>query len=124
MNRFRIGDSVKVDFASVALVVSSSALFGQVPSPPQLPPDSIVAAVKAAYQREFGETIEHPAIYNNPQAVNCRGEGHLTTTAYLRAGVTTTLLSMYMSRDGGSVIRKDRSQVLLARRPLPWNQNP
>ena len=114
MNRFRIGDSVKVDFASVALLVSSSALFGQVPSLPQLPPDSIVAAVKAAYQREFRETIEHPAIYNNPQAVNCRGEGHLTTTAYLKTGVTTTLLSMYMSRDGTTVIRKDRSQVLLA----------
>ncbi|HKD06816.1 MAG TPA: hypothetical protein VKB79_13020 [Bryobacteraceae bacterium] len=70
--------------------------------------------MKAAYQREFGETIEHPAIYNNPRAVDCRGEGHLTTTAYLKAGLTTTLLSMYMSRDGLSVLRTDRSQVLLA----------
>jgi hypothetical protein len=70
--------------------------------------------VKAAYQREFGETIEHPAIYNNPRAVDCRGEGHLTTTAYLKSGFTTTLLSMYMSRDGVSVIRRDLSRALLA----------
>ncbi|SPE32622.1 hypothetical protein SBA3_1900024 [Candidatus Sulfopaludibacter sp. SbA3] len=70
--------------------------------------------MKAAYQREFGETIEHPAIYNNPRAVDCRGEGHLTTTAYLKSGLTTTLLSMYMSRDGVSVIRRDRTQVSLA----------
>ncbi|MBS1854801.1 MAG: hypothetical protein JST11_05515 [Acidobacteria bacterium] len=105
---------MREDFISVALLISSSALFGQVPSLPQQPPDSILAAVKAAYQREFGETIEHPAVYNNPRALDCRGEGHLTTTAYLKAGLTTTLLSMYMSRDGVSVIRKDRSQVLLA----------
>ena len=100
MNRFRIADGMRVDFASVALLVASSSLFGQVPSLPQLPPDSIENAVKAAYQREFGETIEHPAIYNNPQAVDCRGEGHLTTTAYLKTGSGATVLSMYMSRDG------------------------
>ncbi|MGD0776758.1 MAG: hypothetical protein ABSC05_28405 [Candidatus Solibacter sp.] len=98
----------------VALLMSSSALLGQVPSIPPLPPGSIEAAVRAAYQREFGETIGHPAIYNNPQAVDCKGEGRLTTTAYLRTGTTTTLLSMYMSRDGETVIRKTRSQVLLA----------
>ena len=74
---------------------------------------SIGAAVKAAYQREFGRTIEHPAINNNPQAVNCRGEGHLTTTAYLKTAVGMTSLSMYMSRDGTSVIKKAESPVLL-----------
>lgn len=109
-----MADSVRGYFTSVALLISSSALLGQVPALPQPPPDSILTAVKAAYQREFGETIEHPAIYNNPRAVNCRGEGHLTTTAYLKTGITTTLLSMYMSRDGGNVLRKDRSHVLLA----------
>ncbi len=75
---------------------------------------SVADAVKAAYLREFGVTIEHPAIYNNPESVNCRGEGHLTTTAYLNLGGRMTLLSMYMTRDGSSLIRKSRSQVLLA----------
>jgi hypothetical protein len=105
-------DGMRLGFVSVAFLTSSSALLGQVPSIPRLPPDSIEAAVKAAYQREFGEAIEHPAIYNNPESANCRGEGHLTTTAYLRAGASTTLLSMYMSRDGGSVIGTNRLAVL------------
>ena len=105
---------MRVAFTSVAFLIGSTVVFGQAPPLPEPPPDSIVAAVKAAYQREFGVTMEHPAIYNNPLAVDCRGEGHLTTTAYLREGLTTTLLSMYMSRDGGSVIRRNRSQVLLA----------
>jgi hypothetical protein len=98
----------------------SRPLLGQAPSiPPPPPSDSpalrpIEAAVKVAYQREFAQTIEHPAIYNNPQAVDCRGGGHLTTTAYLRTGTTTTLFSMYLSRDGTTVIRKSQSRVLLA----------
>jgi hypothetical protein len=104
---------MRLGFASLELLMSSSALFGQVPSIPLLPLDAIENAVKAAYQRKLGVTIEHPAIYNNPQAVDCRGKGHLTTTAYLRTGATATLLSMYTSRDGRSVIRKTRSQVLL-----------
>ena len=77
-------------------------------------PMAIEGAVKAAYQREFGQTIVHPAIYNNPQAVNCTDAGHLTTTAYVRTGTTTTLFSMYMSRDGATVTRKTRRSVVLA----------
>ena len=95
-------------------VMLSSALIAQALSsgPPAI--TSVDAAVKAAYQREFGRTIEHPAIYNNPLAVDCRGQGHLTTTAYLRTGTTNTLLSMYMSRDGARVIQKTESAVRLA----------
>src|SRR4051812_23400489 len=93
--------------AVAASLVLSTALLRQDPSIPLSPErpgvTSIDAAVRAAYQREFGRTIEHPAIYNNPQSHNCRGEGHLTTTAYLRTGTTTTLLCMYMSRDGATV---------------------
>jgi hypothetical protein len=70
---------------------------------------SIKAAVKSAYQREFSRVIEHPAIYNNSK--DCRGEGHLTTTAYLRNGENTILLSMYMSRDAAEVIRKTETTV-------------
>lgn len=109
-----MADGVRLDFSAVLLLISWNALFGQAPSPPVPTSDSILAAVKAAYQREFGETIEHPAIYNDPQAVNCRGEGHLTTTAYLKAGDTTKLLWMYLSRDGASVIRKNRPELVLA----------
>jgi hypothetical protein len=99
--------------AVAAFLMLSSALLAQAPLIPTSPElrdvTSIEAAVKAAYQREFGRTVEHPAIYNNPQANNCRGEGHLTTTAYLRSGTTTTLLSMYMSRDAATVTRKNES---------------
>ena len=100
--------------AVAAFLMLSSALLGQAPSI-QPSPDlrdvtSIEGVVKAAYQREFGRTIEHPAIHNNP---HCRDEGHLTTTAYLRTGATTTLLSMYMTRDAATVIRKTESAVSL-----------
>jgi hypothetical protein len=79
----------------------------------RLPEAEIEAAVKSAYQREFGATINHPAIYNSPQAVNCSGEGHLMTTAYFKASDTTSqLLSMYMSRDGRVILRKSRYPVL------------
>jgi hypothetical protein len=111
---------IRLGFAVLTMLMLSNTFLGQAPSiPPSPPPGSpglttIEAAVKAAYQREFGETIEHPAVYDNPQAVDCHGEGHLTTTAYLRTDTTTTLLSMYMSRDGTTVTRKSRSQVLLA----------
>ena len=71
------------------------------------------AAVKAAYQRQLGEVIEHPAIYNDPKAVNCRGEGHLTTAAYLKHGNTTTLLTMYMSREADNVFSVTRTAVSL-----------
>jgi hypothetical protein len=110
---------IRLGFAVLTMLMLSNTFLGQAPSiPPSPPPGSpglttIEAAVKAAYQREFGQTMEHPAIYNNPQAVDCRGEGHLTTTAYLRTGTTTTLLSMYMSRDATTVTRESRSQVLL-----------
>ncbi|HEV3485407.1 MAG TPA: hypothetical protein VG106_08370 [Vicinamibacterales bacterium] len=103
----------------VGLLMSSGALLGQAPpgaAPSQVDsraPVSIAAAVRAAYQREFERTIEYPAIYNNPQALNCRGEGHLTTTAYIASGTSLTLLSMYMSRDAATVLRKRQSPVLL-----------
>ena len=93
----------------IALLIWSSPVTGQAPSPPA----PVAAAVKAAYQREFGQTIEHPAIYNNPLALDCLGNGHLTTTAYVRTGTTTTLRSMYMSRDGTTVTQKTQNPVRL-----------
>src|SRR5712671_7056770 len=113
------GGDMRLSSCFVALLFWSSSLIGQAPpshltSGPPVPPTPVEAAVKAAYQREFGETIARPAIYNNPQAVDCSGNGHLTTTAYVRAGTTTTLLSMYMSRDGTGVTRRSRSALALA----------
>jgi hypothetical protein len=74
---------------------------------------AVIALVRAAYQREFGLAVDHPAIYNNVRAVDCRGGGHLTTTAYVRTGSRVALYSMYMSRDGSSVIAKTRSSPAL-----------
>jgi hypothetical protein len=88
------------------ILLLSSALLGQAP------PDPVLENVKAAYRREFGMTIEHPAIYNNPESVDCRGEGHLTATAYLKANPGADLLWMYMSRDGATVIRKSQMHIL------------
>ncbi|HLK68082.1 MAG TPA: hypothetical protein VKU19_31835 [Bryobacteraceae bacterium] len=89
------------------------ALHGQSPAAPPEVPSSIRKAVIAAYQREFGVMIEYPAIYHNPEAVNCKGEGHVTTTAYLRTGTSTRVLSLYLSEEG-TVINKNELHVLLA----------
>ena len=48
-----------------------------------------------------------------PRRSTAEAKGTSLLTAYLKTGAATTLLSMYMSRDGANVIRKDRSQVLL-----------
>jgi len=103
----------RAKLVSVLLMIQPGALLGQPRSAPIPPP--IEAAVKAAYQREFGETIEYPAIYNNPNPVDCRGQKHppFTTTAYLRKDGATTLLTMYISEDG-VVQHKTRSEP-----PLP-----
>src|SRR5215213_4631626 len=53
---------------------------------------SLEQLVSGWYQREFGVSFPRPAIFNDPRAVDCRGDGHLTTTAYLnRSGTTTDL---------------------------------
>src|SRR5688500_5421833 len=44
----------------------------------------VVESVKRAYLREFGQVVDHPAIYNDPSSRDCRGRGHLMTTAYVR----------------------------------------
>jgi len=100
----------------LCLAMSSITLHGQMASSPLSPPaTAISAAVKAAYQREFGETIEYPAIYDNPHPVDCSGKRYppITTTAYLGVGPTATLLTMHLSADG-TVQSKARSQVRLA----------
>ncbi|HTS31314.1 MAG TPA: hypothetical protein VMH81_35820 [Bryobacteraceae bacterium] len=81
---------------SLAMLMAPGALPGQTDTA------SIQAAVRAAYLRQFGEAIEHPAIYENPAPVDCRGNRHppVTTTAYLRRGAATELLTMYLSEDG------------------------
>jgi hypothetical protein len=98
----------------VALLVSSATLsvdstFSR--SSRQL---SLDALVSGWYEREFGETIPRPAIFNDPRAVDCRGDGHLTTTAYLRTSDNTAdVLVLYLTRDGLNLIRKSRANVLV-----------
>ena len=45
-------------------------------SPGQL---SLETLVSGWYEREFGETIPRPAIFNDDRAVDRRRDGHLTT---------------------------------------------
>lgn len=53
-----------------------------------------------------------PAIFNDARAVDCRGDGHLTTTAYLnRSGTSADLLVLYLTRDGLNLIKKTRRQA-------------
>ena len=84
------------------------------PLVPKTARSGVEAAVQAAYAREFGEAIEHPAFYNDdPRAHQCDGEGHLTTTAYFRTSSTTsTLLVMYMSRDGQTFSGRSSGEYL------------
>jgi|SRR5262245_22878298 len=71
------------------------------------------SAVREAYRLAFRETIPAPAIFNDQRSVDCSQNGHLTTTAYLPAsGNRSTLLQMYMSRDGMQVTRRTRSEVI------------
>jgi hypothetical protein len=77
--------------------------------PTSLPPrTAIEEAVRNAYQRELGEPIFRPAIFNDPAAVNCAGAGHLASTAYLRTSTRQSrLLFIYASRDGTQVTRRE-----------------
>jgi len=99
---------------AVALLASSAALsvdsaFSKSAST-QL---SLDALVSGWYEREFGETIPRPAIFNDTRAVDCRGDGHLTTTAYLRTSDNTAdVLVLYLTRDGLNLIRKSRANAL------------
>jgi hypothetical protein len=74
---------------------------------------SLDTLVSGWYEREFGETIPRPAIFNDDRAVDCLGNGHLTTTAFLRTSETTAdVLVMYLTRDGLNLIRQSRRNVL------------
>jgi hypothetical protein len=55
--------------------------------------------------------VPRPAIFNDPRAVDCRGDGHLTTTAYFRTTATTAdLLVLYLTRDGLNLIKKNTAR--------------
>lgn len=83
--------------------------YPEIPVPPAPSPE-LEAAVREGYEREFGESIPRPAIYNDPRSVNCLGEGHLTTTAYLGRD---RVLYMYLSRDGATVKSKQEARATL-----------
>jgi hypothetical protein len=73
----------------------------------------MVASVTAAYQREFGLALEHPAVYGGPTNEGCRGEPHVTTTAYLgKPGGRATLYALLLSPDGGAVLRRTQEDVV------------
>src|SRR5579862_3391273 len=94
------------------LVVASVA--GSVAQVAHTPPPltALEQLVKDAYAREFGVSIQHPAIYDDP-ANGCTGDGHLTSTVYIRTSDTlANVFVLEMSRDGLTVVRKSqRSRV-------------
>ena len=78
--------------------------------PTTLPPRTAVEnAIKDHYTRLFNEPVFRPAIVNDPSYVNCLGQGHLTSTLFLRdpaqSGVSR-LRVLYASRDGTQVERQ------------------
>ena len=89
--------------------VDSYPSYPEIPVPPA-PSRELEAAVRDAYERELGELIPRPAIYNDPRSVNCLGEGHLTTTAYLGQD---RVMYMYLSRDGATVTLKSDGRATL-----------
>ena len=95
------------------LVVGSVVLSAGQVAHPAPPLTALEQLVKDAYVREFGIAIQHPAIFNELASVDCRGDGHLTSTAYLRtSGTTANVFVLVMSRDGLNVIRHSlRSNV-------------
>jgi hypothetical protein len=101
-------------FVVVALFASSVGLRAGAWSMPTSEQQSLEALVSGWYEREFGETVPRPAIFNDVRAVDCRREGHLTTTAYLRTSDTTAeVLVLYLTRDGLNLIKKSRANVLV-----------
>jgi hypothetical protein len=108
-----------------ALFASTAAWSGGAPSVSGIDPDStwsnsvsmqmsLEALISGWYEREFGETVPRPAVFNDARAVDCRGDGHLTTTAYLRTSDTTAdVLVLYLTRDGLNLIKKSRANALV-----------
>jgi len=71
------------------------------------------SAVRDAYQREFAERVPIPAIFNDERSVDCAGTGHMMTTAYMNGPRNrSTLLQMYLPRDGTQVEKKAVSSVI------------
>jgi hypothetical protein len=79
------------------------------PGPTSLPPlTALEVALNQAYEQAFNEKIVRPAIFN-PSCAAAR----VTSTAYLGPfGKSSTLLTLYSSRDGGSVTWRQRATFL------------
>ena len=68
--------------------------------PASLPPRTALEnAIKDHYARRFNEPVFRPAIVNEAGYVNCSGQGHLTSTLFLRDSGAAVL---------GSASRSDR----------------
>jgi len=74
---------------------------------------TVSTRVRDAYEREFGADIAIPAVFNDERAIDCAGNGHLTSTAYApESAHRSTLLEMFLSRDGVRVTHKRLENVL------------
>src|SRR5262249_14655252 len=94
-------------FAPIAFALAFDACVAVRQSKPSA---STKEHVVQAYQTEFDATIAHPALYHPPTGT-CRQ--HSTSTAYVnRSGSTSTLLTMYLSRDGTEVLQRSQSTAV------------
>jgi hypothetical protein len=87
-----------------------------VPSAPGVPaPTSPVdVAVNAWFAKLFQQSVYAPAVYNDPKSTDCSGNGHLTSTLYLRgSGGLSTLYYFYASRDGQQVQKSSGPETVI-----------
>lgn len=76
---------------------------------------AVESAVREAYQREFAEAVPVPAIFNDVRSVDCKGNGHVMTTAcaWRRARDDRTEVPL-KSRVRALCLARDLSQGALA----------
>ena len=78
--------------------------------PASLPPRTALEnAIKDHYARLFNEPVFRPAIVNQAGYVDCSGQGHLTSTLFLRDSAQpgiSRVRALYTSRDGAQVERQ------------------
>lgn len=81
------------------------------PTAPAVNASPLQAALSARYQERFNERIPLPAVFDPFGSPPCVAT-HVTSTAWLGAGATRQLLTLYTSANGAAVERQITSNAL------------